>query len=221
MQTKLIHEGTYKTIAVGEEGIHRCKRCGEVIGDETSSRRYCATCLQQNIHESKRRYEITRRRSSLSEPKRNSITKNRKLQIMIRTMEPIFAKEHGYSNLSSFNRWANTEGKAEYDVFAKNCIDSYIKKYFSPEMGNPIMRMTNLTIVVPEIRMAFIMEYMKRQKENGFNTMEEYQAFEYSHLQEAAEWRVELVCKIIENNLHLLNNVNFDESDSKKKITLC
>jgi hypothetical protein len=189
-----------------------CASCGRIIVSSTRGRRYCDACLERNVQESKRRYENKRRQASMSEPKRAAITRNRQLQIVIRNMEHACAMANDVTSLSSFNRWSNGQGRKQYTEYAKECLCAFLRQYLSSENGNPLARMTNITRAVPEIRSAYIMECIRRQKEAGFETMGEFQQYERNNLKAAGEWRADLVCEIAGKNFYILNPVDFSDA---------
>lgn len=191
--------------------VKYCK-CGNPIYNTSKGKRFCDDCLQHNITQSKLRYEMKRHRASMSEPKRANISKNKSLQIIIRNTERECAEENGITSLSSFNRWANGKGKDKYVAHARRSIFKFLRDYLSPEHGDPIKNMTYITRAVPEIRTAYLSEAVRRQHEKGFATLGEFLDYERKHIKEAGEWRADLVCKIVENELYLLNSVEFLEA---------
>ena len=198
-----------RPISDKKPAVRYCE-CGKII-DSGRGRRLCEECLAQNIIESKLRYEKKRRLASMSEPKRASITRNKSLQIVIRNMEHTCASENHISSLSSFNRWANGAGKKIYTDYARRCIIAFIRQYLSVDNGDPMERMNNITRSVPEIRMAYISERIRRQNEMHFKTFSDYQDYERNNMREAGEWRADLVCDLVKDNIYLLNTVDFSD----------
>lgn len=186
--------------------------CGAPIYNTSKGKRFCDDCLKHNITQSKLRYEKKRHRASMSEPKRANISRNKALQIIIRNAEKECAEENGITSLSSFNRWANGKGKRIYVAHAKASIFKFLRDYLSPEYGDPIKNMTYITRSVPEIRAAYLAEAIRRQKEKGFKTLGEFLDYERKHIAKAAQWRADLVCDMVKNDLFLLNTVEFLEA---------